>query len=148
MGLSPSSLPMGLDLDRWLARAPTTWDTFPDARDGKMDAETCALLPALEHPNVTIVSGAEVSRLIPASGGRNIESVEDKKDGEARRIRCGRSFWRRGQCVPRRSCWRRAQAACLAFSRHSEGNRLSNSRYPVDGPPDTVAPVRDYPAWQ
>lgn len=89
IGLHPSSLPLGLDLDRWLARAPTTWDTFPDARNGKMDAETCALLPALLHPNVTIVSGADVTRLIPAADGKHIDSVEYKKDGEVLRIRCG-----------------------------------------------------------
>lgn len=90
LGLNPSSLPMGLDLDRWLARAPTTWDTFPDARNGKMDAETCALLPALKHPNVTIFSGAEVARLIPAADGKVIESVEYRVGHEIRKIRCGK----------------------------------------------------------
>ena len=47
IGLHPASLPLAVDRDAWLARAPTPWDCFPDARTGKMDAETCALATAL-----------------------------------------------------------------------------------------------------
>ena len=115
IGLNPSSLPMGLDLERWLARAPTTWDTFPDARSGKMDAETCALLPALEHSNVTIVSGADVSRLIAAADGKHIDSVEYKKDGEVRRIRCGTVVLAAGAV--------RSAAILLASGSHGLANR-------------------------
>ena len=43
------SLPLGVDIDRWLARAKTPWDAFPDADSGKMDAETCGLKAALAH---------------------------------------------------------------------------------------------------
>jgi len=37
-GLHPSPLPLALDLDRWLARAATPWDAFPDTTGGKLDA--------------------------------------------------------------------------------------------------------------
>ena len=40
VGLHPSSLPLGVDLPQWLARARTPWDAFPDTTGGKMDAET------------------------------------------------------------------------------------------------------------
>lgn len=85
-GLHPAALPLGVDIERWMSHAPTPWDAFPDARSGKMDAETCALLPALEHPNVTMESGAEVLRLIPAAAGRRIEQVEYEQDGAVHRI--------------------------------------------------------------
>jgi choline dehydrogenase-like flavoprotein len=67
-GLHPFSLPLGVDIERWLGHAKTPWDAFPDSRAGKMDAETCALIPALRHPNVSIESGAEVKRLIEQGG--------------------------------------------------------------------------------
>lgn len=86
-GLHPSSLPLGVDIDRWLAGGQTPWDAFPDARSGKMDAETCALLPALEHRNVRIESGAEVLRLIPDADGRAVSEVEYRQYGTVERAR-------------------------------------------------------------
>jgi choline dehydrogenase-like flavoprotein len=68
-GLHPSPLPLALDLDRWLARAPTPWDAFPDTTGGKLDAETAALAQALQHPNVRLQTGATVQR-IETEGGR------------------------------------------------------------------------------
>ncbi|MBL8575058.1 MAG: GMC family oxidoreductase [Hyphomicrobiaceae bacterium] len=85
-GLNPFSLPLGVDVDRWLAHGRTPWDAFPDARSGKMDAETCALIPALAHDNVRIESGAEVRRLIAAPDGRRIAAVEYLKAGELNRV--------------------------------------------------------------
>ncbi|MBE7247144.1 MAG: GMC family oxidoreductase [Actinomycetospora chiangmaiensis] len=89
VGLHPFSLPLGVDIERWMGHAPTPWDAFPDARSGKMDAETCALLPALEHPNVTLRSGATVRRLVPAPDGRRIQAVEYEQDGEVHRVGAG-----------------------------------------------------------
>ena len=33
-GMHPFSLPLGVDINRWLARAKTPWDAFPDTRSG------------------------------------------------------------------------------------------------------------------
>lgn len=74
VGLHPSSLPLGVDIDRWLSIGQTPWDAFPDTCGGKMDAETVGLAHALQHPNVTLQTGARVVRLI-AKGGR-ITGVE------------------------------------------------------------------------
>lgn len=63
-GLHPSSLPLGVDIDQWLKGGATTWDAFPNTRGGKMDAETCALARALEYPNVTLRTGARVTKLL------------------------------------------------------------------------------------
>jgi choline dehydrogenase-like flavoprotein len=64
IGLHPSSLPLGVDIDRWLAHGQTPWDAFPDTCGGKMDAETVGLAYALQHPNVTLMQGAKVTRLV------------------------------------------------------------------------------------
>jgi choline dehydrogenase-like flavoprotein len=45
-GLHPYSLPLGVDIDKWLAKAKTPWDAHPNSFDGKMDAETAALTVA------------------------------------------------------------------------------------------------------
>lgn len=63
VGLHPSSLPLGVDLSKWLARARTPWDAFPDTTGGKMDAETAALKSALKHKNVQLRTKAMVTRL-------------------------------------------------------------------------------------
>ncbi len=68
-GLHPASLPLGVDIDRWLAHGKTPWDAFPDTCGGKMDAETVGLAHALQHPNVTLRTGAQVARLDAAPDG-------------------------------------------------------------------------------
>ncbi|SEC01594.1 Choline dehydrogenase [Rhizobiales bacterium GAS191] len=86
VGLHPFSLPLGIDIERWLAHGRTPWDAFPDARSGKMDAETCALLPALAHENVRMESGAEAKRLVLAPDGKRVAAVEYEQEGERRSV--------------------------------------------------------------
>ena len=80
-GAHPASLPLGVDIDAWLAGGQTPWDAFPNIGSGKMDAESVGLNLALQHPNVTLVTGAMVTRLV-ASGGR-VERVEFIRGGKA-----------------------------------------------------------------
>ncbi|UWQ95438.1 GMC family oxidoreductase [Rhodobacteraceae bacterium M385] len=68
-GLHPSPLPLAVDLERWLQRARTPWDGFPDTTGGKLDAESAALVAALAHPNVTLRTGVEV-RKVEVEGAR------------------------------------------------------------------------------
>ncbi|MEY3003299.1 MAG: hypothetical protein RLZZ491_475 [Pseudomonadota bacterium] len=68
VGLHPAPLPLAVDLDRWLARAATPWDAFPDTTGGKLDAETAALATALRHPNVRLETGVTVRRLLSDAG--------------------------------------------------------------------------------
>jgi len=84
VGLHPASLPLGVDIDAWLKRAATPWDAYPDARTGKMDAETCGLASALSHANVTLQTGAHVRRLLMAPDGRMVEGVDYRLGGETR----------------------------------------------------------------
>ncbi len=73
-GLHPAALPLGVDIDAWLDGGRTPWDAFPGTTPGKMDAESIGLALALRHPNVTLATGARVTRLI-AEGDR-IVAVE------------------------------------------------------------------------
>lgn len=85
VGLHPASLPLGVDIERWLAGGRTTWDAFPDTCGGKMDAETACLSKALAHPNVTLLTGCEARRLRAFEDGR-ITGVEVETRGERRVI--------------------------------------------------------------
>ena len=79
VGLHPASLPLGVDIERWLAKGRTPWDAFPNTCGGKMDAETVGLNLALQHPNVTLSTGARVVRLLVGAGritGVQMESGE------------------------------------------------------------------------
>lgn len=75
VGLHPSSLPLGVDLERWLSRAQTPWDAFPDTTGGKMDAENGGLRTALRHDNVTLRTRCKVVRLM-AGQEEQITGVE------------------------------------------------------------------------
>jgi choline dehydrogenase-like flavoprotein len=85
-GMHPFSLPLGVDIDRWLARARTPWDAFPDTHSGKMDAETCGLKTALAYPNVTLETGARVRKLETDSAGKRIEAVVYESRGQTKRL--------------------------------------------------------------
>ncbi len=115
VGLKPFSLPLGVDIEKWLSVGQTGFDAFPDARSGKMDAETCALLPALEHPNVSLESGADVTRLVPTPDGKRIQAVEYEQNGETKRV-TAKIFVLAAGAV-------RSAMICLASSDGGLGNR-------------------------
>ena len=122
VGLNPFPLPLGIDIERWLQRAKTPWDAFPDAGHGKMDAESCGVEEALAHPNVELRTNARVERLLVEPDGRRIAGVEvlrrrraQHDRGETRRARRGRRQFSRvaapiGGERPRKS-FRRGRSA-------------------------------------
>lgn len=86
LGLNPSPLPLAVDLERWLQRAPTPWDGVPDTFSGKTDAETGPLTQALSHPNVRLETGAQALRLEVDAGGRQVNAVVYRQNGELKRL--------------------------------------------------------------
>ena len=70
IGLHPSSLPLGVDIDRWLERAKIPWDGYPGINGGKMDAESVAMAQALRHPNVILLTNTRAVRLEAGPDGR------------------------------------------------------------------------------
>ena len=85
-GLNPFPLPLGLDLDKWLKRAKTPWDAFPDTGCGKMDAESCGVNEALAYPNVELRTNARVQTLLVEPDGKRIAGAEVLVNGERQRI--------------------------------------------------------------
>jgi choline dehydrogenase-like flavoprotein len=84
-GLHPASLPLGVDIQRWLASGRTPWDAFPDTCGGKMDAETVGLGEALKNRNVTLMTGAKATRLEAGPDGR-VTAVEIERNGQRERL--------------------------------------------------------------
>ena len=87
VGLHPFPLPLGLDLDKWLRRAKTPWDAYPDTGCGKMDAESCGVSEALAHPNVELRTNARVERLLLEPDGKRVAGAEVSTNGERKTIR-------------------------------------------------------------
>ncbi len=82
-GAHPFTLPLGVDVERWLAGGETGWDGYPDTRSGKMDAETCGLAEALAHDNVELITGARVTAFKAEPAGRRIADVIYERGGES-----------------------------------------------------------------
>ena len=59
-----------------------TCDGFPCRIDAKSDAQTATVDPALAYDNVTLVTHAEVKRLVTDASGRTVEAVEAVVNGE------------------------------------------------------------------
>ena len=89
---APISIAARVDIDRWLKRAKTPWDAFPDTGTGKMDAESCGLAEALRHPNVELCENVKVERLLLDPDGRRLAGVEASVGGERKRIWGGSSI--------------------------------------------------------
>jgi choline dehydrogenase-like flavoprotein len=84
-GMHPASLPLGVDIDRWLKRAVTGFDAFPDTLTGKMDAESCGLAAALKDADITMETGADVIRL-ETDAANNISAIVYRQNGEEKRL--------------------------------------------------------------
>lgn len=69
-GLTPSPIPLGIDLAVWEKAGATAWDAYPNTCGGKMDAETVGLARALAHENVELRTDSRVVRLECNSEGR------------------------------------------------------------------------------
>lgn len=80
VGLHPSSLPLGVDIEKWLSKGQQPWDAFPNTCGGKMDAESIGLNHALQYPNVTLATRSQVMRLSAGADGR-ITGVEMERAG-------------------------------------------------------------------
>lgn len=86
VGMHPYSLPLGIDIERWLKKAKTPWDAHPNSNDGKMDAETAALAVALKHDNVRLQTRSRVTRLETSADGSHIHTVHYVQDGENKSV--------------------------------------------------------------
>src|SRR5215510_8493325 len=86
-GLKPFHVPLGVMIDEKNPRKSpcircATCDGHPCLVNAKSDAQVCAIDPALEFPNVTLLTNALVTKLATSSSGREITSVRVERRGE------------------------------------------------------------------
>ena len=91
-GLRPFSLPMAIKLNEaqpFLSECIRceTCDGHPCLVHAKADAEVIGVRPAMQHPNVTLLTDAKVQRLYTSASGREITVVETEVAGEVRLFR-------------------------------------------------------------
>lgn len=82
---NPFHVPLGIQLkenDRQSACVRcATCDGFPCLINAKSDAQTCAVEPSLNYENVTLLTGAMVTRLETDASGRNVSAVRVRRNG-------------------------------------------------------------------
>lgn len=85
LGCKPFHVPLGIMLKEGDPRSScircSTCDGFPCLVNAKSDAHVCAVEPALDHSNVTLVTGTFVSRLETNGSGSEIVAVQVIRDG-------------------------------------------------------------------
>lgn len=90
IGLKPFHLPLGILLDEENGKTiPTSiairnsyFDGFPCPMNGKADAQVICIDPMLaQHPNVTLLTNAYVSKLGTDASGRSVDTVHVTRDG-------------------------------------------------------------------
>ena len=79
-------------------------DGFPCPLHAKSDAEVLGVRPALEHPNVTLVTGANARRLVTDASGRTVTGVVVERDGETETVHGRRRRGVRAARPTRPSC--------------------------------------------
>jgi choline dehydrogenase-like flavoprotein len=85
-GLKPFHVPIGIMLDEANPQKSRcircdTCDGFPCLVQAKSDAQICAIDPALEYPNVTMLTNTHVRRLDTNSTGSTVETVVVERNG-------------------------------------------------------------------
>ena len=86
-GHRPFFLPMGILLDEARPEKSAcircaTCDGHPCLVNAKADAQVICVDPALEHPNVSMITGARVTKLETSGSGREVTAVHVERNGE------------------------------------------------------------------
>jgi len=87
-GHKPFPLPIGVRLGNEGPRphgAPVIlgkFDGFPDPTEAKADSHVCAINPALEHSNVTLLTESYVEKLETDPAGREVTKVVVRRNGK------------------------------------------------------------------
>jgi choline dehydrogenase-like flavoprotein len=86
-GYKPFHLPVGVMLNEEQKEKSacircSTCDGFPCLVNAKADSQVVCVDPALQYPNVSMVTGALVTRLETSSSGREITAVHVERNGQ------------------------------------------------------------------
>lgn len=89
LGCKPFHVPLGIQLKEGNHRSAcircATCDGFPCLVNAKSDAHVCGVDPALDYPNVTLLTDALVTRLETDANGRSVTGVRVRRDGAEER---------------------------------------------------------------
>ncbi len=90
LGCKPFPVPLGILLDEKNPHSSkcircSTCDGYPCLVNAKADAQTICVEPALQHPNVTLLTRALVTRLETDSSGRSVRAVIVQRNGAEER---------------------------------------------------------------
>ena len=84
LGCKPFHVPLGIQLKENDSRSKcircATCDGFPCLVNAKADSHICGIEPALDYPNVTLLTNAMVTKLETDATGRNISAVRVKRN--------------------------------------------------------------------
>ena len=91
-GLHPFHLPIGVIRPGEVGGCILcdTCNSFPCRIHAKSDAEVCAVIPALQHSNITLWPQSYAERLITDPPGQRVEAVEVRRNGELVRLTASR----------------------------------------------------------
>jgi len=94
LGLRPFHTPLGIMIDEKRPHASrcircNTCDGYPCLVQGKSDAQVIGVDPALQHPNVSLLTNAYVERLETSSSGREVSKVVVKRGVERMELSAG-----------------------------------------------------------
>jgi choline dehydrogenase-like flavoprotein len=87
MGVKPFHVPLGIQLKdndhKSACIRCATCDGFPCLVNAKSDAQICGIDPALNFPNVTLLTNALVKKLDTDETGRRVSGVQVERNGES-----------------------------------------------------------------
>lgn len=88
LGYKPFPLPIGVRLGEngkagFSPVRLSNFDGFPDPTEAKADAQVTSLKQALSMPNVKLLTGAHVDKLVTDRAGRRVSTVQVTRNGEA-----------------------------------------------------------------
>jgi choline dehydrogenase-like flavoprotein len=94
LGLKPFHVPLGIQLNEKDPHASkcircNTCDGFPCLVYAKSDAQTLCVDPALQYPNVSLMTNAYIERLETSANGREVTHVIVKRDGVTESLSAG-----------------------------------------------------------
>jgi len=86
LGRRPFHVPLGIQIDEKNVRATKcircqTCDGYPCLVNAKSDAQVICVDPALEYPNLTLLTNAYVDRLRTSTSGREVTEVVVQRNG-------------------------------------------------------------------
>ncbi len=84
VGLSPASLPLAVDLGKWLAAGQTTWDAYPNTCGGKSDGET--ILQEAQTKGLVELRTESVAEQLELDADGKVAAVLYRQNGALKRI--------------------------------------------------------------